>query len=187
MPSFFLMIRRPPRSPLFPYTTLFRSTSRSFHPLLTCTTAPGIVGKEEDFCRTVDRKSTRLNSSHGYISYALFFFNDTAPTEISTLSLHDALPIYIEVIPSVAHLHHGPRNRGEGGGFLQDRLDNLRAVPEGGRRGHHYDLIPIHGPRVARIGRDGAPGKAVGRDIVRDLHRIAPAGQIHSPPPPPPT
>src|SRR3990172_5245070 len=41
-----------------------------------------------------DRKSTRLNSSHDYISYALFFFNDTATTEIYTLSLHDALPIY---------------------------------------------------------------------------------------------
>ena len=47
----------------------------------------------------VDRKSTRLNSSHGYISYAVFclkktFFNDTATTEIYTLSLHDALPIF---------------------------------------------------------------------------------------------
>src|SRR3989338_6694741 len=40
-----------------------------------------------------DRKSTRLNSSHSSISYALFFFNDTATTEIYTLSLHDALPI----------------------------------------------------------------------------------------------
>src|SRR4051795_12541188 len=97
------MIRRPPRSTLFPYTTLFR-----------------------------DRKSTRLNSSHTLIPYAvfclkkknrivvplplldclcffvmirrpprstlfpyttLFFFNDTATTEIYTLSLHDALPI----------------------------------------------------------------------------------------------
>ena len=46
-----------------------------------------------------DRKSTRLNSSHRCISYAVFclkksFFNDTATTEIYTLSLHDALPIY---------------------------------------------------------------------------------------------
>src|SRR3990167_7114850 len=40
-----------------------------------------------------DRKSTRLNSSHSQISYAPFFFNDTATTEIYTLSLHDALPI----------------------------------------------------------------------------------------------
>src|SRR3990172_1954465 len=40
-----------------------------------------------------DRKSTRLNSNHAYISYSLFFFNDTATTEISPLSLHAALPI----------------------------------------------------------------------------------------------
>src|SRR3990167_8310774 len=40
-----------------------------------------------------DRKSTRLNSSHSQISYAAFFFNDTAPTEIYPLPLHDALPI----------------------------------------------------------------------------------------------
>src|SRR3990172_286669 len=58
----------------------------------------GLLGKFEPefllgFGHGVDRKSTRLNSSHGYISYALFFFNDTATTEIYTLSLH-ALPIY---------------------------------------------------------------------------------------------
>src|SRR3712207_1586314 len=41
----------------------------------------------------LDRKSTRLNSSHANISYAVFFFNDPAPTEIYTLSLPDALPI----------------------------------------------------------------------------------------------
>src|SRR2546430_2753168 len=41
-----------------------------------------------------DRKSTRLNSSHSQISYAGFFFNDPPPTDISTLSHHDALPIW---------------------------------------------------------------------------------------------
>src|SRR6201989_205957 len=41
----------------------------------------------------LDLKSTRLNSSHVEISYAVFCLNDTAPTEIYTLSLHDALPI----------------------------------------------------------------------------------------------
>src|SRR6266513_397181 len=143
---FFLMIRRPPRSTLFPYTTLFRSPAtptisprrRSLH--WPRPAAPSAAG---------DRKSTRLNSSHVSISYAvfclktkkvavspvhvsvvdcvgksewrapvapikgvtpvvpppvrrspkhsycslLFFFNDTATTEIYTLSLHDALPI----------------------------------------------------------------------------------------------
>src|SRR2546422_8304211 len=80
---FFLMIRRPPRSTLFPYTTLFRSRhqaavgvgvevrldqlgrggDREIHRL-----APQL----EDGLLLLDRKSTRLNSSHGYISYAVF-------------------------------------------------------------------------------------------------------------------
>src|ERR1039457_7324687 len=62
---FFLMIRRPPRSTLFPYTTLFRSlleTRRQRSPLGHCLNPPGIS----------DRKSTRLNSSHLVISYAVF-------------------------------------------------------------------------------------------------------------------
>src|SRR3990172_8205881 len=87
------MIRRPPRSTLFPYTTLFRSHG-SVH------FGGGMVEQGEDERTTAknvqlaaDRKSTRLNSSHGYISYSLFFFNDTATTEIYPLSLHDALPI----------------------------------------------------------------------------------------------
>src|SRR5476649_1676590 len=59
------MIRRPPRSTLFPYTTLFRSryafTVRKSHPLL-------LAGLPAH----IDRKSTRLNSSHTVISYAVF-------------------------------------------------------------------------------------------------------------------
>src|SRR5712664_769432 len=132
------MIRRPPRSTLFPYTTLFRSE-------LCC--GGGWIGACAsglgDEC-VLDRKSTRLNSSHDQISYAVFclkkkkvarhkratarqtrrrpacdrgdrrtrgrdadarsrtrsqygrdffYVNDTATTEIYTLSLHDALPI----------------------------------------------------------------------------------------------
>src|SRR3989338_8101256 len=93
MPSSFLMMRRPPRSPLFPYTTLFRSPEiflKRLDPFeVGDRHAPGVgqdVGNQ-------DRKSTRLNSSHSSISYAVFFFNDAATTEISPLSLHDALPI----------------------------------------------------------------------------------------------
>src|SRR2546430_826210 len=150
---FFLMIRRPPRSTLFPYTTLFRS-----HEFNTGAAMRGAVkplaeevfrgGPDNSgglFGGRLDRKSTRLNSSHSQISYAVFclkkkkkkqsildtsvtristvdrsyaqtyrvsnthnliflhicytlysfffFFNDTATTEIYTLSLHDALPI----------------------------------------------------------------------------------------------
>src|SRR3990170_7695034 len=62
---FFLMIRRPPRSTLFPYTTLFRSTVLEF--LNTCLTV-----RRRGCQATADRKSTRLNSSHQIISYAVF-------------------------------------------------------------------------------------------------------------------
>src|SRR6201989_3678091 len=63
---FFLMIRRPPRSTLFPYTTLFRSGL-----------APSIIGIGNvplfaQLDERGDRKSTRLNSSHVEISYAVF-------------------------------------------------------------------------------------------------------------------
>src|SRR5471032_932070 len=117
------MIRRPPRSTLFPYTTLFRSPDVRICRIRLADV--GFVGRRSN----PDRKSTRLNSSHITISYAVFclkkkkkvyckiiyftlhcivlkwyldmsytaiasfFFNDTATTEIYTLSLHDALPI----------------------------------------------------------------------------------------------
>src|SRR6266536_1201828 len=136
------MIRRPPRSTLFPYTTLFRSRHR-----LQEIRRRTPVQPRRPCLRLGDRKSTRLNSSHEWNSYAVFclkkkkvddllqeirarvtrgerelvttltkrmaedltqyyqelgvkvryllsfFFNDTATTEIYTLSLHDALPI----------------------------------------------------------------------------------------------
>src|SRR5205809_6057919 len=64
------MIRRPPRSTLFPYTTLFRSRD-DFRALNEATTGNyGGLGIQIDVRE--DRKSTRLNSSHGYISYAVF-------------------------------------------------------------------------------------------------------------------
>src|SRR5687768_18008353 len=85
------MIRRPPRSTLFPYTTLFRSNWAQWGQVAeaystTVTGAPGnpkvrspmagawasnLALRAGPDCK-VDRKSTRLNSSHGYISYAVF-------------------------------------------------------------------------------------------------------------------
>src|SRR5438876_6603006 len=63
------MIRRPPRSTLFPYTTLFRSMGLTTR--LTC--AIGAATSCGNFSPTaLDRKSTRLNSSHPSISYAVF-------------------------------------------------------------------------------------------------------------------
>src|SRR2546422_5958079 len=67
------MIRRPPRSTLFPYTTPL--------PISSCSTSPGSSSTPSRFAHEAassgrrsagDRKSTRLNSSHGYISYAVF-------------------------------------------------------------------------------------------------------------------
>src|SRR5438876_9490617 len=69
---FFLMIRRPPRSTLFPYTTLFRSCGRGLF-LLKVDKTRGIgVGRIRRRILPTDRKSTRLNSSHPSISYAVF-------------------------------------------------------------------------------------------------------------------
>src|SRR3712207_7448862 len=84
---FFLMIRRPPRSPLFPYTTLFRSRRRTDAPArggrAAHARAPRLLGGRPAVggqCAVLhrgrrgdrDRKSTRLNSSHANISYAVF-------------------------------------------------------------------------------------------------------------------
>src|SRR5687768_17769965 len=76
------MIRRPPRSTLFPYTTLFRSWKKYKKRQYTAQeTARGSSQHESPHCmrpsdrfsgHKQDRKSTRLNSSHGYISYAVF-------------------------------------------------------------------------------------------------------------------
>src|SRR2546430_4624260 len=68
------MIRRPPRSTLFPYTTLFRSKARSTrfgrsHSVRVPPAPPGSSGSSRG---SEDRKSTRLNSSHSQISYAVF-------------------------------------------------------------------------------------------------------------------
>src|SRR5438445_9950650 len=70
---FFLIIRRPPRSTLFPYTTLFRSSIGSaerigFGVMRLSTQSPAMTVRSA----WRDRKSTRLNSSHANISYAVF-------------------------------------------------------------------------------------------------------------------
>src|SRR3989454_5272533 len=75
---FFLMIRRPPRSTLFPYTTLFRSCLAEAYSICGLTSkaldclerARDCVTKQHSW--STDRKSTRLNSSHLVISYAVF-------------------------------------------------------------------------------------------------------------------
>src|SRR3712207_7640052 len=77
---FFLMIRRPPRSTLFPYTTLFRSFHFMNSETYDQVTLPeDLIGDQAAYLQPemkvmlrIDRKSTRLNSSHANISYAVF-------------------------------------------------------------------------------------------------------------------
>src|SRR2546430_12621894 len=97
------MIRRPPRSTLFPYTTLFRS---AHHPHLGGPQAQRDVvaflghhldAKEGNY--VTDRKSTRLNSSHSQISYAVFCLKKKK----KTTTLHDVLST-VTVPPT--HHHH---------------------------------------------------------------------------------
>src|SRR5471030_2957833 len=133
------MIRRPPRSTLFPYTTLFRSSAcwesspgcfcaSARGPLDTATRSEEHTSELQSLrhivCRLLLEKKKKIQvpqngktsagpmykcdwlssqtdtSSNGQMQIyglAIFFFNDTATTKIYTLSLHDALPIYLSV------------------------------------------------------------------------------------------
>src|SRR3712207_8052557 len=93
------MIRRPPRSTLFPYTTLFRSLRDRLLPIVPLSKVMGLSGNEDVNNGFVvvtqvahqrfgilveDRKSTRLNSSHANISYAVFCLKKKKPLNIQT-------------------------------------------------------------------------------------------------------
>src|SRR5690348_18166282 len=92
---FFLMIPRPPRSTLFPYTTLFRSTDRYAEGLLGTRHTPKATSRpvtkvmipEVDV--KSDRKSTRLNSSHPSISYAVFCLKKKKKKKNTTNNLNN--------------------------------------------------------------------------------------------------
>src|SRR3712207_1591758 len=232
MPSFSLMIRRPPRSTLFPYTTLFRSRHVLLqgHHCLQCRSHPppgrcsevdhgratggracaaGVAGglasaavrpflllasRPED----EDRKSTRLNSSHANISYAVFFFNDTATTEIYTLSLHDALPISprpapgtslppVPVTPPAGAVQRSrPRTRYRrkglrGGRRRRPSIGGRAALPPAGLaargrgRGRRVRrLPPRHRPGGAPAAADPAGGRAAATAAPRRLRRGVP-------------
>src|SRR2546430_6609756 len=100
------MIRRPPRSTLFPYTTLFRS-----HHL------PAVGEEEEEVrlaevrvdARAEDRKSTRLNSSHSQISYAVFCLKKKKTHSSSTeLNAYLHAELTVPVLPVPDRLHCAP-------------------------------------------------------------------------------
>src|SRR5437588_3388168 len=92
---FFLMIRRPPRSTLFPYTTLFRSMKPGLFELadkgtLFLDEIGDLDLKVQVKLLRVDRKSTRLNSSHTVISYAVFCLKKKKkPEELQNLQTLD--------------------------------------------------------------------------------------------------
>src|SRR2546429_6984793 len=102
MVFFFLMIRRPPRSTLFPYTTLFRSPSTSA-PVRARFSAPAARAPSPPKIST-DRKSTRLNSSHGYISYAVFCLKKKKTLLARMAQLRDTEPDRHAVALAIAHL-----------------------------------------------------------------------------------
>src|SRR2546427_4091998 len=101
------MIRRPPRSTLFPYTTLFRSRPVAVH----AERLPArdqireaVNGQVGALPRTVDRKSTRLNSSHSQISYAVFCLKKKKK---NAKNKHDALT----AVEQCLFLHRASRHR----------------------------------------------------------------------------
>src|SRR3712207_7034631 len=100
------MIRRPPRSTLFPYTTLFRSPPGGSH-------APAFrrrprrrvrrrrarrPGPRTDHAAVADRKSTRLNSSHANISYAVFCLTEQTVAEADALLFDRGLVLGAETL-----------------------------------------------------------------------------------------
>src|SRR5947208_6236019 len=97
---FFLMIRRPPRSTLFPYTTLFRSNR-----LLHRCWLPHRKRRNPIRCfkPRIDRKSTRLNSSHQIISYAVFCLKKKNTKQHTSAIVHQT-----HLIAPTAHQHQPP-------------------------------------------------------------------------------
>src|SRR5688572_31580281 len=98
---FFLTIRRPPTSTLFPYTTLFRSTT----PASLETVAQRLLGSIAEPINTskglitVDRKSTRLNSSHSQISYAVFCLKKKKSSQ-TAVGISDSVEVYVRQLRS---------------------------------------------------------------------------------------
>src|SRR5437870_3582304 len=169
------MLPRPPISPLFPYTTLFRSRCLHARVALACgvgharrtrkrgtvtagftssnststgsptPSSPGAASTRFETRRTPgassDRKSTRLNSSHVAISYAVFCLNAASTTDISTLSLHDALPISLPARARSARVrgrsrppNPEARHRDRGVHLLEQHLDGKPDAKLAGRR-----------------------------------------------------
>src|SRR6202165_454621 len=111
------MIRRPPRSPLFPYTPLFRSPwpLRRAHRRLRW--LPRLPGPASDDARR-DRKSTRLNSSHPTMSYAVFCLKKKVPLARRLLPARRRRHVALLQV-----LHRPPHGRGSAEKFVIMRVD----------------------------------------------------------------
>src|SRR5438270_7509609 len=96
------MIRRPPSSTLFPYTTLFRSPHADVHDRQ-------VAGPPSARCGLGDRKSTRLNSSHSQISYAVFCLKKKKKGDrrlrVSLLESSELAGVSDTELPWPCHLH----------------------------------------------------------------------------------
>src|SRR2546430_8775489 len=101
---FFLMIRRPPRSTLFPYTTLFRSRDMEAAGHRKGTVTPSWQGRAVKHLLTLDRKSTRLNSSHSQISYAVFCLKKKKTTKRIDSVLAYKQPVHHELAEHLSNI-----------------------------------------------------------------------------------
>src|SRR3990172_5262429 len=108
------MIRRPLISTLFPYTTLFRSGGEHFPPSDVIVTTIDVGNKASNLIPFRSEEHTSELQSRLHLLFPLFFFNDTATTDIYTLSLHDALPIWRRAFPAVGRDRHHHRRRQQG-------------------------------------------------------------------------
>src|SRR5205085_6428860 len=99
------MIRRPPRSTLFPYTTLFRSRDDGRDRVGDCDLLEVADDHEED------RKSTRLNSSHSQISYAVFCLKKKKKKKNTQYSIHQIYHSLNKLITNKHTLQTSPDNR----------------------------------------------------------------------------
>src|SRR5438105_8669893 len=105
---FFLMLRRPPRSTLFPYTTLFRSCVAPVRRQPAAPPPDGVERRSRERITLEDRKSTRLNSSHEWISYAVFCLKkkNKRTADQPATHLHS---IFTQVGPIMARRAQEPR------------------------------------------------------------------------------
>src|SRR2546430_7724460 len=98
------MIRRPPRSTLFPYTTLFRST-RGRHPAIQLAR---LAANVQAHGRARDRKSTRLNSSHSQISYAVFCLKKKKHSQEALQQREEKFYLLVDTVQDYAILMFDP-------------------------------------------------------------------------------